>query len=297
MNICRTLLLLLIAVQIACAQVANACEVSERQAQVGNGTMPYLIAGPDNATPPVFLIHGLFAQKEQWRDVLCALADAGYRPVAPDLPGYGKTQGYDLSAYPLESQVQLIGEFAEKIGLRPQHIAGNSMGGAIAALYAKAHPESIRSIAFIGGPLGISPWSKTVKASILSGDNPFIPLTTDALQFELSMLLVHAPALSADAQAAILMPYRERTQHYVQVWNIVNLYDRVLADDSARKLPTLILWGNEDRVFDVAGTRKLADRFPRHRLLTLPDTGHLAMVDSPAEVSRAYIGFLQQISR
>lgn len=289
----RLILMLFSLALLTLAQGASACDIRQGQAQVGHGTMPYLMAGDSNTGATILLVHGLFAQKEQWNDVLCALADAGYRPVAPDLPGYGQTQGYDLGAYPLEAQVRLLGEFVQKTGLQPNHIAGNSMGGAIAALYAHEHPKEIRSLAFIGGALGIGPWADTVRHSILAGNNPFIPLTPEALDAELQMLLVKAPTLSPEVQAAILAPYLQNTPHYIQVWNIVNLYDRVLADHAGMSLPTLILWGKEDQVFNIASADKLAAKYPRHRREDLPAAGHLPMVDAPDAVSHAYLRFLK----
>lgn len=293
MKTIRLSLWLLFCVLSGFTHYANACNIRQAEAQVGRGTMPYLTAGDNDTGATILLIHGLFAQKEQWHDVLCALADAGYRPVAPDLPGYGQTKGYDLSAYPLEAQVRLLTEFARQTGLQPQHVAGNSMGGAIAALYAREHPKDVRSLAFIGGALGIGPWADTVKNSILAGDNPFIPLTPEALDAELRMLLVHAPTLSPEVQAAVLAPYLQNTPHYIQVWNIVNLYDRVLADHAGTSLPTLILWGKEDQVFNIASADKLAAKYPRHRREDLPAVGHLPMVDAPDAVSRAYLRFLK----
>ena len=93
MKTIRLSLLLLFCALSSVAHTTNACEIRQGQAQVEHGTMPYLTAGDNAAGPSILLIHGLFAQKEQWHDYLCALADAGYRPVAPDLPGYGQSQG------------------------------------------------------------------------------------------------------------------------------------------------------------------------------------------------------------
>lgn len=289
-------LILLTGLWTLLAASAHACETQTKEAHIGRGTMPYLMATTNATGTPILLVHGLFAQKEQWLDLLCRLADAGYRPIAPDLPGYGQSQGYDLTVYPLEAQASLLAEFSQAIGLEHQHIAGNSMGGAIAALYAQAHPDRIRSLAFIGGPLGIGAWGRTVQQHILAGDNPFIPLSPTALDAELAMLLERPPVLTPETQAAMLAPYQQHTMHYIQVWNIVNLYDRILADRPVNRLPTLILWGEQDQVFNIAASKALARQYPRHRQKTLPATGHLPMIDSPALVSEAYIAFLKHPS-
>ncbi len=58
-------------------------------------------------------------------------------------------------------------------------IAGSSMGGAIASLYSQRYPQQLRSLAFIGSPLGVTDWAKSVRNSIIEGINPFIPTTLE----------------------------------------------------------------------------------------------------------------------
>ena len=55
----------------------------------------------------------------------------------------------------------------------------------------------------------------------------------------------------------------EKNRHYVQVWNIVTLYDDVLIRTPPSKAATLIVWGDDDRVYPVAGAQKLARHIPR----------------------------------
>ena len=290
MRLRRLLSIILLSASLGLSPIsASSCDIYHGEASIENGTMPYLSAGQGT---PVLLIHGLFAQKEQWNDLICNLANAGYRALAPDLPGYGQSIGYNLDVYPLEVQTRLLHSFILQIGREPHHIAGNSMGGAIAAIYAQTYPNSVYSLAFIGGTLGIGPWGKTVQKNIFAGNNPFIPLTPEALNAELAMLLVHPPMLEPTLQSSILAPYQQNTNHYVQIWNIVNLYDRILADGAASKVRTLILWGAQDLVFAATGSQPLAKKFPHHHLRILPEAGHLAMIDAPGDVGRTYLNFL-----
>ena len=265
------------------------CDTVTQQVAVGQGHISYNLTGKG---PAVLLLHGLFAQKEQWNEVACALSAAGYQAIAPDLPGYGLSNDYGLEVYPLETQVALLANFVRNIDVQPAHVAGNSMGGAIAALYAQAHPDTTRTLAFVGGTFGIGPWAHSVRAAIFSGINPFIPLTPTELDHELAMLLDRPPTLSAEVKATLLAPYQQNTGHYVQVWNIVNLYSQTLTNKKPHQIPTLIMWGDADQVFDRSSSSLLAKRFPNSKSITLPNTGHLAMLDSPVLVSTTYIRFL-----
>ena len=276
---------------VAAARGAD-CAIASFNAPVESGTISYRVAG---AGPDVLLLHGLFAQKEQWDELLCALADAGYRASAPDLPGYAQSTGYGVEVYALENQAELIDRLMRWRGIAHFHLAGNSMGGAIAALYAHRYPRQIASLAFIGGPLGIGEWAEPVRRAILDGINPFIPLDQAQLDLELRLLLATAPELPTDVKQAMITPYLDHQRHYRQVWDIVSLYGNVLRSQRPNRVPTLILWGNGDQIFDVAGAPSLAERYPNSRIVLLDDVGHLPMLDAPKTTGETYADFLRKI--
>lgn len=275
---------------IATAHGAD-CEIASFDEPVGEGTMAYQVAG---SGPDVLLLHGLFAQKEQWNAVLCALANSGYRASALDLPGYGQSTGYPVYVYALENQVALIDRLMQRRGISRFHLAGNSMGGAIAALYARSYPHQLASLAFIGGPLGIGEWAAPVRQAIVSGINPFIPLAQEQLDLELRLLLTRVPELPPAAKQAMIVPYIDNQPHYRQVWDIVNLYGNALRSLPANRVPTLIVWGKQDLVFDVADVPSLIDKYPDSRPVLLDDVGHLPMLDAPALTAKIYADFLRQ---
>ena len=281
---------LLVCFGIATAKGAD-CEIRSFNEPVEDGTIAYQVAG---AGPDVLLLHGLFAQKEQWNEVLCALAKAGYRASALDLPGYAQSTGYPIGVYALEKQVELIDRLMRGRGVASFHLAGNSMGGAIAALYAERYPHQVASLAFIGGPLGIGEWAAPVKQAILSGVNPFIPVDQQQLDLELRLLLVNVPVLPADVKQAMVAPYVDHRQHYRQVWDIVNLYGSALRAQQSSRLPTLIVWGNKDQIFDVGGAQSLIEKYPDSRQVFLDGVGHLPMLDAPAITADLYADFLRK---
>lgn len=82
------------------------CAIATQQIALDGGVLHYNRAG---AGSPILLLHGLFAQKEQWNSLLCLLSAAGYTAIAPDLPGYGQSVDFPLADYRLEHQVALCG--------------------------------------------------------------------------------------------------------------------------------------------------------------------------------------------
>lgn len=267
-----------------------ACEIAAGTAALDDGTVHYSRAGQG---PAVLLLHGLFAQKEQWHTLLCALASAGFAAVAPDLPGFGASTDFPVTDYDLVRQAELLHAFIGALGLHDIALAANSMGGAIAALYVQRHPQAVRRLAFIGPPLGVVDWAPGVQQAIKNGVNPFIPIDRDQFDLELRLLFAVPPAVPDPVRDALIKDYVARNRHYQQVWDIVNLYDRVLDQPARVTPPVLILWGEADGVYAVAGAKTLHQRLPGSTLMTLPGAAHLPMLERPAETAAALISFLR----
>ena len=154
----------------AAAEATAPCSLATRSERIGQGTIVYNSVG---SGPQVLLIHGLFANKEQWNELACRLAESGFMAIAVDLPGYGKSERFALPDYALESQVAKLGALTMRLDIQQIDLAGNSMGGTIMALYASRYPRQVRSIAFIGSPLASATGTREFatrygKASILS---------------------------------------------------------------------------------------------------------------------------------
>ncbi len=265
------------------------CQFSLETAPVSGGRIHY---GRVGEGPPVLLLHGLFAEKEQWLGLACRLADSGYTAIAPDLPGFGRSLGFPMQVYALANQSARLDEFANALGLREFALAGNSMGGAIAAIYAQAHPSRVRSLALLGAPLGVVGWSSEMRAAIESGINPFIPQNDRELDLELALLFVRPPELPEALRKALVREYRQNYRHYVAVWNIVSLDSAILQSIERFAVSTRVFWGSEDRVFSIRGAHRLRSRLPADGFVALDGMGHLPQVESPDRVASAYLPFL-----
>lgn len=286
----RTALAALFCFIVALPTQAQPCVPATHAEPIGRGTISYNSFGRG---PPVLLVHGLFADKEQWTALACLIADAGYEAIAVDLPGYGKSAGYSLGDYPLEREVENLHALAARLGIARFDIAGNSMGGAIAALYATAYPEQVRSLAFLGSPEGITGWGDGIRGAILSGINPFIPLTPAELDIELHLLFVSPPNISPSAAKSIVDEYVRNRDHYIQVWNIVNLYDDVLIRTPLARKPTLIVWGADDSIFNASGATALQAKTFGGQVYLMPKAGHLLHTENAAAVAPLFIRFLK----
>ncbi len=246
---------------------------------------------------PIILLHGIFAEKDHWVDFARPLTGQ-YRVIAPDIAGFGESTRRDDEAYDYAAHVRRLGAFLDALGLQRVHLAGNSMGGTITALFALAHPERVASVAFIGAPHGIrSPQPSTMDRLIDAGQRPLV--AHDAAAFSAMMALVFEkrpflpyPILHATQQEAL----RNATSN-ARVWD-AQLKDRYLLQQHLGQLqnsPTLVMWGDSDRVFDRSGLSTVQTLLPRARITALPGIGHLPMMEAPAETANRYARFLDDV--
>ena len=233
----------------------------------------------------ILLLHGLFASKEQWHTIMCRLSEAGYQAIAPDLPGYGNSKSFTLNDYALPNQATLLHELMEKLGIKSFELGGSSMGGAIAWLYAQRYPNQVRSL--------VVDWANSVKAVIFQGINPFIPITKEQFALEIGLLFFTPPPISDAVVIEKVNDYNIRNRHYQQVGNIVNLYDDKLYQGVPTQLPTLIIWGKEDKIYNISGASRLQKWIASKPAIQLPKAGHLLLIENAQEVAAKYMRFLQ----
>lgn len=265
------------------------CKIVTRSVPVQGGTLSYDSVGQGST---IFLLHGLFADKEQWNAISCRLAAVGYRAIAPDLPGYGASQGFAIEAYAFQRQVALLHELTQKLGITTLDVAGSSMGGAIAILYAQEYPQQVRSLAFIGSPLGVIGWATPMRNAIYQGINPFIPITKEQFDLEISLLFVTPPQIPDAVKEQKVKDYSDRNRHYQQVWDIVNLYNDVTCRSRFRAIPTLAIWGENDKIYDIRGADRLQQCLSHSTVARLPNAGHLLLVENADTAATIYLRFL-----
>lgn len=264
--------------------------LSEHTVRIGGHQIHYLEGGKGET---VVLLHGIFAEKDHWVDFARPLADS-YRIIAPDLPGFGESSRLANHSYDYAAQTERLKELLDVIGAGRVHLAGNSMGGTIAALFAIRYPDRVASVAFIGAPHGIrSPRPSEVDHLIDAGEQPLI--ARDAQGFERMLDRVFArrpflpyPILHAAREVAV-----QQAESNVRLWR-AQLKDRFLLHEhiAGLRVRSLALWGKEDRVFDVSGAAVLQAQLADGDVQIMPDIGHLPMMEAPADAAGRYARFL-----
>jgi len=267
-----------------------AAGLAEKEVTVDAHRIHYLDGGSGET---LVLLHGIFAEKDHWVDFARPLTGS-YRVLVPDLPGFGESSRLDSHSYSYDAQTERLKALLDTLGIARAHLAGNSMGGTLAALFAMRYPERVASVALIGAPHGIrSPKASDMDKQIEAGKSPLV--ARDAREFQAMLSLVFAerpflpyPILHAAEENAV-----RNADSNLRLWH-AQLKDRFLLDGQIGGLAarTLVLWGSGDQVFDASGAEVLKDRLKNAEVHVLPGIGHLPMMEAPKETAGMYARFL-----
>ena len=268
-------------------------QFAARFARIGDARIRYLDLG---AGTPVIFIHGLGASMYAWRKNLAPVMAAGYRVVALDLLGFGSSdkpaRGYTNAAY-----AQLVVALMDSLHLPDAVLVGHSMGGEIAAEVAISFPTRVRGLVLIGaaglgtrepllfrvarwpvvGPLVLAFRGRGLVGRLLRSTyaDPRKVTEPDVDQY-------YAPVAEAAYGRAL-----RGVLHEFKFGGLEGRLDAIAA-------PTLVLWGEADRLIPIALGRALAAQLNRSAFLSVPRAGHSVQEEAPDEVNGLLIEFFKE---
>ena len=239
------------------------------------------------AGPTLVLVHGFSASLHTWEPWVERLG-GDYRIISFDLPGHGLTrapQGYKAS---IDGYADIVDQVATRLGAPKFVIAGNSMGGNVAWVYALKHPEKLDGLVLVdaaGWPDQYEGEDEPLVFKVLA--NP----VGRALIGKLDSTEMVRGGLRAAFEPTPDMANEAMVQRYVQMARAPGHRDVILAlmtgyagrptatkeKLAAIKVPTLIMHGDTDKLIPVGDARKFADAIPGSTLIVYPQTGHVPM--------------------
>jgi len=228
---------------------------------------------------PLVYLHG--AGTVTGFDALLALAER-FRLVVPFHPGFGASAD-DPSIDDVHDYRRHYLDLFDALELGQISLIGHSLGGWIGANFAADHPERVRRLVLVA-PVGLKV-DEHPTADIFTIPGPEIGayLANDLSVFEGHVPVPPTPEFLADS-------YRELTSAARVLW--ARPYDLKLSRWLHRlTMPTLLLWGELDRVVPAGQAPVWAQHIPGAEVRTLPGAGHLVFDETP-EACEAVAGFV-----
>ncbi|MEO0422294.1 MAG: alpha/beta fold hydrolase [Pseudomonadota bacterium] len=261
--------------------------------QVAGHDLAYLRGGSGE---PVLLLHGFGADRYHWPRMAVHLT-RHYEVVAPDLPGFGESSCDTHASYAVPAQVERIVALLDALGLDAVHVVGNSMGGHLAAAFARAHPERVRSLGLLDAA-GVDPQGSTeFHQALAGGRNLLLADSRQDFRRLTSMMFVKPPVVPGRVLDHLGDRAMAHRAWYERVFNeYQDSYEPLEHGPALPTVPALVLWGREDRVLPVEDAQMFGRLLPDAEVVILPDTGHLPMLERPREVAEHCRALFQRAS-
>ncbi len=275
----------------------------ENWIEVGNLTWFYRESKPPGKTDrvPVMLLHGIPAQSYSWRDVLPALAEQGFRAIAPDWIGSGFSAQPDRRdfAYTPDAFIQALEQLLKALEIQRCSLVVQGFLGSVGLQYALRHPEQIDRLAILNTPLTTAaklPWKIRQLGVPLMGDM----MTQDPLLVDRTLEggggyrvedkdldVYRRPFLrSSDAGRALLAT--------IQNLQLQQVTTEIETGFQQWTQPVLVAWGIRDPWLPLDIAKQFIRTVADAELVELEEVGHYPQEDWHEKVSAALIPFLRR---
>jgi pimeloyl-ACP methyl ester carboxylesterase len=258
--------------------------------------------------PPALYVHGLGGSSQNWSALMEEL-EGDVDGEALDLPGFGDSPPPDDGDYSITGHARAVIRYLDASGRGPVHLFGNSLGGAVTTRVAALRPDLVRTLTLVSPALPELRVQRTaVPTALLALPGVAALFTRYTRKWTAEQrvrgvlgLCYGDPARVSPDGFRNAVEEMERRMQLPYLWDamtrsargIVNAYtlggqhglwrqaERVLA-------PTLLVYGGRDQLVAFRMAQKAARAFRDSRLLTLPEAGHVAMMEYPETVARAF---------
>jgi len=270
--------------------------LSARRVTLADGTTLRVVEAGEPDGKPILLLHGWAVSAYLWRHTLGALAAAGYRAYAPDLPGHGLSDSPTAKGeYTLDKFATRCEMLLDTLGVGPAPIVAQSMGGRVGAELA-SRGRATKLVLF--GPVG---FGEVTPAHAFA---PFIPESLGELATSLvTRQMVEIVQRRVQGKLSWFTD-RDVDEYWAptQFPNVVRAQVQMLrecswdpltrAELAAIRVPTLVVFGTMDRTVKPRLAQSQVAGLPDGRIEWIEDAGHVVMEEVPERTNALLIEFL-----
>jgi len=239
---------------------------------------------------PLVLLHGFGGDKDNFTRVARFLTPH-YRVIIPDHIGFGESSHPQDADYSAGVQAARIRTLAKALGITKLHIGGNSMGGHISMMYAALFPDEVNSLWLLDpGGIWSAPSNGLREIIVKTGENPLLARSEDEFAKIFAFVMADPPFIP---RPMLNIMAHERINNYELEKRI---FKEITADSAEKyvtglKTPTLIVFGDKDRVINPATAEVLHKLMPRSEVIIMSGIGHVPMIEQPRKSAEDYLKF------
>jgi haloalkane dehalogenase len=248
----------------------------------------------DGTGRTALFVHGYPTSSYLWRNVLPAVAAAGCRAIAPDLPGFGDSQP-DLPGT-WERQVDNLERFRSALDLDRVILGVHDWGGLIGLRWACDNASAVEALVITD--TGFFPdgrWHGMAKALRTEGEGEQFLANVNRDLFAMALRQI-SPDLPDDAVDEFFKAYgdedRKRNQLDLYRSGDFEKLEPYRGKLTALDVPAKIVWGAKDEFAPIGGAYRFTRELPGAELVVLDDAGHFLMEDEPDRVAREIAAFV-----
>lgn len=247
----------------------------------------------------VVLVHAAVLDHASWRP---QIADLGkdHRVVAYDLRGHGRTGGSDHRAYTVDMLAEDLSRLLRGLSLERPVVCGLSLGGMVALTFASRHPDALSGLILAGTPTPpLLSFSERFQRAMMP--RAMIPVARLVGYERLKKTLVrtqervHGKDALGTFNADDLPPMP--TGEFAKAVRCFASFHRTSVDLAAIRVPTLVLYGENEPSFIPRHAHRLREGVPGATLAVIPGAGHASNLDQPAafnDAVRTFVGAIQR---
>jgi 4,5:9,10-diseco-3-hydroxy-5,9,17-trioxoandrosta-1(10),2-diene-4-oate hydrolase len=266
----------------------------QRWVEVDGTPVNTIELGPedDRGEQPLVFVHGLSGSWPNWLEQLPTFA-ATRRVIALDLPGFGHSpmprEEISISGY-----ARILEQLLDQLGVDAAAVVGNSMGGFISAELAISYPQRVERLVLISaaglsthnhrGSVTALPAMRALERSLLAfgawtaSKSENVARRARLREAALAVVVRHPAKLDSALSAEQIRGAGKP--------GFMQGFEAVLHYEIRQRLqqiacPTLIVWGDSDRLISVSDADVFAELIPNSRKVVFGDTGHMSMLERP----------------
>jgi 3-oxoadipate enol-lactonase len=233
--------------------------------------------------PLVLFLHGIGGNRNHWQHQLAFFSRQGFRAAAWDARGYGDSDDYE-GALRFDDFSDDLARVLDFLGEARAHLVGLSMGGRIARNFALKEPRRVHSLTLANTSPGFDALSPEEVVRFVEERRQRSPDSTARL--------LGSRARTGAHEALLASFHALRNDSYLKTLEASVAQDRAAPLENL-VVPTLVITGDEDRVYPLDFTERMARRIPGARLVVIEACGHLSNLEQPERFNAVLLDFLR----